>query len=144
MALRGTNQEWARPHSRRIVPECSRSEGARTRSEIAERVGLTVQTASAIVRELAGKSDLLSVRGAAKGRGQPAAMSYLNPDRLATSVSSRHDRTTAHVIASPGHQPVLRGAVAVAVPGFRSPRQDGSSSPCRADIRDPVSNGMAA
>ena len=48
MALKGTNQELGRPHNRRIVLEAIRQEGPVSRSEIARRVGLTVQTVSTI------------------------------------------------------------------------------------------------
>ena len=52
MALRGTNQEFGRPYNRRIVLESIRLHGPTTRGDIADRVGLTVQTVSTIVREL--------------------------------------------------------------------------------------------
>lgn len=80
MVLRGTNQEQARPYNRRIVLECIRNDGPQTRGDIAERVGLTVQTVSTIVRELEDQGYLLSVRGAPKGRGLPATTLHLNPD----------------------------------------------------------------
>ena len=80
MVLRGTNQEKARPYNRRIVLECIRNDGPQTRGDIAERVGLTVQTVSTIVRELEDLGYLLSVRGAPKGRGLPATTMHLNPD----------------------------------------------------------------
>lgn len=80
MVLRGTNQEKARPYNRRIVLECIRSDGPQTRGHIAERVGLTVQTVSTIVRELEDQGYLLSVRGEPKGRGLPATTLHLNPD----------------------------------------------------------------
>jgi predicted NBD/HSP70 family sugar kinase len=80
MALRGTNQEKARPYNRRIVLECVRNEGPATRGDIADRVGLTVQTVSTIVRELEDQGYLLSVREAPKGRGLPPTTLHLNPD----------------------------------------------------------------
>jgi predicted NBD/HSP70 family sugar kinase len=80
MVLRGTNQEQARPYNRRIVLECIRNDGPQTRGDIAERVGLTVQTVSTIVRELEDQGYLLSVRGAPKGRGLPATTLHLNPE----------------------------------------------------------------
>ena len=48
MALRGTNQEFGRPYNRRIVLESIRLHGPINRGEVAERVGLTVQTVSTI------------------------------------------------------------------------------------------------
>ena len=80
MVLRGTNQEQARPYNRRIVLECIRNDGAATRGDIAERVGLTVQTVSTIVRELEEQGYLLSVREKPKGRGLPPTTLHLNPD----------------------------------------------------------------
>ena len=67
MALRGTNQEFGRPYNRRIVLESIRLHGPTTRGEIAERVGLTVQTVSTIVRELEEQGYLaVAARGAAR------------------------------------------------------------------------------
>ncbi|MGB3339230.1 MAG: ROK family transcriptional regulator [Devosia sp.] len=80
MVLRGTNQEQARPYNRRIVLECIRNHGPSTRGDIADRVGLTVQTVSTIVRELEDQGYLLSVREPPKGRGLPPTTLHLNPD----------------------------------------------------------------
>ena len=80
MGLRGTNQETARPYNRRIVLECIRNNGPATRGDIAERVGLTVQTVSTIVRELEEQGYLLSAREKPKGRGLPPTTLHLNPD----------------------------------------------------------------
>jgi predicted NBD/HSP70 family sugar kinase len=80
MALRGTNQESGRPYNRRIVLESIRLNGPTTRSEIAERVHLTVQTVSTIVRELEEQGLILSVREAPRGRGIPPTTLTVNPD----------------------------------------------------------------
>lgn len=80
MALKGTNQEFGRPYNRRIVLECVRLNGPTTRAEIAERVGLTVQTVSTIVRELEEHNFLVSTREEPKGRGTPPSTLSLNPD----------------------------------------------------------------
>lgn len=80
MALLGTNQEFGRPYNRRIVLEAIREHGPATRGDIAERVGLTVQTVSTIVRELEDQGYLLSVREEPKGRGLPPATLRINPD----------------------------------------------------------------
>ena len=50
--LRGTNQEQGKPFNKRIVLELIRRRGPIARNEIAESIGLTVQTVSTIVREL--------------------------------------------------------------------------------------------
>ena len=80
MTLRGTNQEFGRPYNRRIVLESVRLHGPTTRAEIAQRVGLTVQTVSTIVRELEEQNYLVSLREEPKGRGLPPSMLRLNPD----------------------------------------------------------------
>jgi predicted NBD/HSP70 family sugar kinase len=79
MSLRGTNQESGRPFNRRIVLESIRLNGPTTRGEIAERVGLTVQTVSTIVRELEEQELVLSVREKPKGRGIPPSALTINP-----------------------------------------------------------------
>jgi len=80
MTLRGTNQESGRPFNRRIVLESIRLKGPTTRGEIAERVGLTVQTVSTIVRELEDQGYILSVREKPKGRGIPPSALTINPE----------------------------------------------------------------
>lgn len=80
MTLRGTNQELSRPYNRRIVLEFIRARGPAQRAEIAEGVGLTVQTVSTIVRELEDQGYLLPVRAAPQGRGAPAQTLHLNPE----------------------------------------------------------------
>ncbi|MCP4381023.1 MAG: ROK family protein [Hyphomicrobiales bacterium] len=80
MALRGTNQEFGRPYNRRIVLETIRLHGPVTRADIADRVGLTIQTVSNIVRELEERGFLVAHRGAPKGRGSPAESLTVNPD----------------------------------------------------------------
>jgi len=80
MTLRGTNQESGRPFNRRIVLESIRLNGPTTRGEIAERVGLTVQTVSTIVRELEDQGYILSVREKPKGRGIPPSALTINPE----------------------------------------------------------------
>lgn len=80
MALRGTNQEFGRPYNRRIVLESIRRSGPIARGEIAESVGLTVQTVSTIVRELEEQGYILSVREEPKGRGLPPTTLRINPE----------------------------------------------------------------
>ena len=80
MVLRGTNQEQARPYNRRIVLDCIRNQGPATRGDLADRVGLTVQTVSTIVRELEEQGYLLSIKEAPRGRGLPPTTLHLNPD----------------------------------------------------------------
>ncbi len=80
MALRGTNQELARPFNRRIVLESVRLNSPTTRAEIAARVGLTVQTVSTIVRELEEQNYLVSFRENPRGRGLPPSFLRLNPE----------------------------------------------------------------
>lgn len=80
MALKGTNQELGRPYNRRIVLESVRLHSPTTRSEIASRVGLTVQTVSTIVRELEEQNYLVSFRENPKGRGLPPSFLRVNPE----------------------------------------------------------------
>ena len=80
VALKGTNQEFGRPYNRRIVLESIRLHGPVARGDVAERVGLTVQTVSTIVRELEEQGYLLSLREEPKGRGLPPAMLSINPE----------------------------------------------------------------
>ncbi len=78
--LKGTNQELGRPFNKRIVLELIRRRGPIARTDIADRVGLTVQTVSTIVRELEEDGYLLSEREAPKGRGVPPTKLVINPD----------------------------------------------------------------
>jgi predicted NBD/HSP70 family sugar kinase len=80
MALKGTNQEFGRPYNRRIVLETIRLHGPVARSEIAKRVGLTVQTVSTIIRELELQGFVLGARELPKGRGLPPTFLNINPD----------------------------------------------------------------
>ncbi|MDW6025711.1 ROK family transcriptional regulator [Mesorhizobium sp. BAC0120] len=80
MTLKGTNQGFGRPYNRRIVLEAVRLHGPTTRGEIAERVGLTVQTVSTIVRELEEQRYLVSLREEPKGRGLPPSLLRINPE----------------------------------------------------------------
>ncbi|GLS29639.1 Sugar kinase of the NBD/HSP70 family, may contain an N-terminal HTH domain [Mesorhizobium albiziae] len=80
MTLRGTNQGFGRPYNRRIVLESVRLHGPIARGDIAERVGLTVQTVSTIVRELEEQGYILSTREEPKGRGLPPTTLTINPD----------------------------------------------------------------
>ena len=80
MTLRGTNQESGRHFNRRIVLESIRLNSPITRGRIAEKVRLTVQTVSTIIRELEDQGFVLSVREEPKGRGYPPAMLRINPE----------------------------------------------------------------
>lgn len=80
MALKGTNQESGRPYNRRIVLEAIRRRAPTTRGQIAEEVGLTVQTVSTIIRELEEIGLVLSVREKPKGRGVPPTTLSINPE----------------------------------------------------------------
>ncbi|HHY48839.1 MAG TPA: ROK family transcriptional regulator [Alphaproteobacteria bacterium] len=80
MPLKGTNQEFGRPYNRRIVLEAIRLHAPTTRAEIAERVGLTIQTVSTIIRELEQHGYVLSLREEPRGRGLPPALLRINPD----------------------------------------------------------------
>ena len=78
--LKGTNQELARPHNRRIVLEAIRRHGPISRTDVARRVGLTIQTVSTITTELLERGFLNLRPGVPKGRGFPAPSLEVNPD----------------------------------------------------------------
>lgn len=78
--LKGTNQELARPYNRRIVLETIRRHGLISRTEIARRVGLTIQTVSTITSELHERGFIVLHPGVPKGRGFPAPSLEINPD----------------------------------------------------------------
>ena len=78
--LRGTNQEQGKPFNKRIVLELIRRRGPIARTDIADRIGLTVQTVSTIVRELEDDGYLLSERERPNGRGMPPSKLAVNPD----------------------------------------------------------------
>jgi len=78
--LRGTNQEFGRPYNRRIVLETIRLWAPISRSEIAQKVGLTVQTVSTITRELELHGFVRGARETPKGRGHPPTTLTLNPE----------------------------------------------------------------
>lgn len=80
MALRGTNQEFARPYNRRIVLETIRLSGPVSRAAIARSVGLTAQTVSTIVRELEIEGLVTGERETPRGRGQPPTALTLLPE----------------------------------------------------------------
>ncbi|MBN9315393.1 MAG: ROK family transcriptional regulator [Devosia sp.] len=80
MGLRGTNQEFGRPYNRRIVLEAIRANGPTTRGRIADEVGLTVQTVSTIIRELAEQGYILSEKEEPRGRGLPPTTLRINPE----------------------------------------------------------------
>ena len=80
MALRGTNQEFGRPYTRRIVLETIRLHGPLTRADIARRVGLTPQTVANIVREIEQQGFILAGREAPRGRGYPATTLAIDPE----------------------------------------------------------------
>lgn len=78
--LRGTNQEFGRPYNRRIVLETIRLSAPISRAEIAESIGLTVQTVSNITRELELQGFIRGVRRTARGRGHPPTALTINAE----------------------------------------------------------------
>ena len=78
--LKGTNQELARPFNRRIVLETIRLHGPISRTEVARRVGLTIQTVSTITSELHERGFIVLRPGVPKGRGFPAPSLEVNPE----------------------------------------------------------------
>ena len=80
MHLKGTNQEFGRPYNRRIVLETIRLSAPISRAEIAQKVGLTVQTVSTITRELELQGFIRAAKEVPKGRGHPPTTLTLDPE----------------------------------------------------------------
>jgi predicted NBD/HSP70 family sugar kinase len=80
VTLRGTNQEFGRPYNRRIVLETIRLSAPISRADIADKVGLTVQTVANITRELELQGFIRGVRQSARGRGHPPTALAVNPE----------------------------------------------------------------
>jgi len=78
--LKGTNQELGKPFNKRIVLDMIRRRGPIARAEIADAVGLTVQTVSTIIRELKDDGMLLEERERPIGRGVPPTKLAIDPD----------------------------------------------------------------
>jgi predicted NBD/HSP70 family sugar kinase/biotin operon repressor len=80
VTLKGTNQEFGRPYNRRIVLETIRLSAPISRGEIAQKVGLTVQTVSNIIRELELQGFVVGSREEPKGRGYPPTTLAIDPE----------------------------------------------------------------
>lgn len=76
----GTNLEQAKAHNRRVVIETIRAHGPMTRSDLARRTALTVQTISNIVAELVSARMLMAGAPRVLPRGQPVTPYSIDPD----------------------------------------------------------------
>lgn len=76
----GTNLEQAKAHNRRVVIETIRAHGPMTRSDLARRTALTVQTISNIVAELVSARMLMAGSPRVLPRGQPVTPYSIDPD----------------------------------------------------------------
>ncbi len=79
-AKSGTNLGGASAHNRRIMIDALRINGALSRADLARATGLTPQTVSNIIEELAGEGLVRSQASIRKGRGQPATPYQLVPE----------------------------------------------------------------
>ncbi|MEP7453805.1 ROK family transcriptional regulator [Phyllobacterium sp. SB3] len=79
-AKSGTNLGGASAHNRRIMIDALRVNGALSRADLARATGLTPQTVSNIIEELAGEGLVRSQASVRKGRGQPATPYQLVPE----------------------------------------------------------------
>ena len=79
-AKSGTNLGGASAHNRRIMIDALRVNGALSRADLARATGLTPQTVSNIIEELARDGLVQSQASVRKGRGQPATPYHLVPD----------------------------------------------------------------
>ncbi|MHC1551132.1 ROK family protein [Phyllobacterium sp. K27] len=79
-AKSGTNLGGASAHNRRIMIDALRINGALSRADLARATGLTPQTVSNIIEELAAEGLVRSQASIRKGRGQPATPYHLVPE----------------------------------------------------------------
>lgn len=79
-AKSGTNLGGASAHNRRIMIDALRVNGALSRADLARATGLTPQTVSNIIEELASDGLVQSQASVRKGRGQPATPYQLVPE----------------------------------------------------------------
>lgn len=79
-AKSGTNLGGASAHNRRIMIDALRVNGALSRADLARATGLTPQTVSNIIEELASDGLVRSQASVRKGRGQPATPYQLVPE----------------------------------------------------------------
>jgi predicted NBD/HSP70 family sugar kinase len=78
-AKSGTNLGGASAHNRRIMIDALRINGSLSRADLARATGLTPQTVSNIIEELASDGLVRSQASIRKGRGQPATPYQLVP-----------------------------------------------------------------
>ena len=78
-AKSGTNLGGASAHNRRIMIDALRVNGALSRADLARATGLTPQTVSNIIEELASDGLVRSLASIRRGRGQPATPYHLVP-----------------------------------------------------------------
>ncbi|SDO86666.1 Sugar kinase of the NBD/HSP70 family, may contain an N-terminal HTH domain [Phyllobacterium sp. YR620] len=79
-AKSGTNLGGASAHNRRIMIDALRVNGALSRADLARATGLTPQTVSNIIEELASDGLVRSQATVRRGRGQPATPYQLVPE----------------------------------------------------------------
>ncbi|MDQ0995947.1 putative NBD/HSP70 family sugar kinase [Phyllobacterium ifriqiyense] len=79
-AKSGTNLGGASAHNRRIMIDALRINGALSRADLARATGLTPQTVSNIIEDLASEGLVRSQASIRKGRGQPATPYQLVPE----------------------------------------------------------------
>ncbi len=79
-AKSGTNLGGASIHNRRVMIDALRINGALSRADLARATGLTPQTVSNIIEELADEGLVRSQASVRKGRGQPATPYQLVPE----------------------------------------------------------------
>ncbi len=110
---KGSNAERSRSRNKQAVLEQVRSSGTIGRAEIARALGLTTQTVSNIIAELARDDMLLEMGRLSSGRGLPAMQYALNPQGgYALGIEVRPDAIFAALLDLEGN-PVTTERVAL-------------------------------
>ena len=94
---RGTNQSGVKLYNERLVLSLIRTHGSLSKTEIARRTGLSIQTSSVIMKQL--ENDGLLVKGTPiRGKvGQPSVPMSLNPEG-AFSIGFKFGRRSADLV----------------------------------------------
>ena len=94
---RGTNQSGVKLYNERLVLSLIRSHGSLSKTEIARRTGLSIQTSSVIMKQLENDG-LLIKRTPIRGKvGQPSVPMSLNPEG-AFSIGFKFGRRSADLV----------------------------------------------
>jgi hypothetical protein len=96
-ASRGTNQAGVKRYNERLVLSLVRSYGSLSRTEIARRTGLSLQTSSVIMKQLENDGLLIRKEPVRGKVGQPSIPMSLNPEG-AFSIGLKFGRRSADLV----------------------------------------------